>query len=107
MCRSAHLVPLVGCGEEDGGAVWRRLVDTAPSPGSAGGEEVAVRAQPGVGIALVLGTRLRLRQAVTLVAVSRRTGFRARPGELLLASEVCCAGLAYSVAPASSGTARR
>ncbi|MFE6765396.1 DUF6000 family protein [Streptomyces sp. NPDC057689] len=46
------------------------------------------------------------RTAAWLVAVSRRTEFRERIGELLLASEVCCAGLAYSVALASFGTAR-
>lgn len=44
------------------------------------------------------------RTAAWLVAVSRRTEFRERLGELLLASEVCCAGLAYCVALASSGT---
>ncbi|GAA2978357.1 hypothetical protein JCM13580A_26910 [Streptomyces drozdowiczii] len=46
------------------------------------------------------------RTAAWLIAVSRRTEFRERLGELLLASEVCCAGLAYSVALASFGTAR-
>ncbi|MGW4728309.1 DUF6000 family protein [Streptomyces shenzhenensis] len=46
------------------------------------------------------------RTATWLVAVSRRTEFRARLGELLLASEVCCAGLAYCVALASFGTPR-
>ncbi|POX45078.1 DUF6000 family protein [Streptomyces sp. Ru72] len=46
------------------------------------------------------------RTAAWLVAVSRRTEFRERLGELLLASEVCCAGLAYCVALASFGTSR-
>lgn len=46
------------------------------------------------------------RTAAWLVAVSRRTEFREPLGELLLASEVCCVGLAYSVALASFGTAR-
>ncbi|MFI2028767.1 DUF6000 family protein [Streptomyces buecherae] len=46
------------------------------------------------------------RTAAWLVAVSRRTEFRERLGELLLSSEVCCVGLAYSVALASFGTAR-
>ncbi|MFJ2397399.1 DUF6000 family protein [Streptomyces sp. NPDC087843] len=46
------------------------------------------------------------RTAAWLVAVSRRTEFRERLGALLLASEVCCVGLAYSVALASFGTAR-
>ncbi|MGW1544119.1 DUF6000 family protein [Streptomyces sp. NPDC002309] len=44
------------------------------------------------------------RTAAWLVAVSGRTEFRERLGELLLASEVCCAGLAYCVALASFGT---
>ncbi|GAB2822034.1 hypothetical protein GCM10027073_60750 [Streptomyces chlorus] len=46
------------------------------------------------------------RTATWLVAVSRRTEFRERLGELLLASEVCCAGLAYCVALASFGMPR-
>jgi hypothetical protein len=46
------------------------------------------------------------RTAAWLVAVSRRTDFRERLGELLLASEVCCAGLAYCVALAGFGTPR-
>ncbi|WP_336319765.1 DUF6000 family protein [Streptomyces lavendofoliae] len=46
------------------------------------------------------------RTAAWLVAVSRRTEFRERLGELLPASEVCRAGLAYSVALAGFGTAR-
>jgi hypothetical protein len=46
------------------------------------------------------------RTAAWLVAVSRRTEFRERLGGLLLASEVCCAGLAYCVALASFGTPR-
>ncbi|MEU1484199.1 DUF6000 family protein [Streptomyces sp. NPDC005752] len=45
------------------------------------------------------------RTAAWLVAVSRRTEFRERLGELLLASEVCCVGPAYSVSLASFGTA--
>lgn len=44
------------------------------------------------------------RTAAWLIAVSRRTEFRERLGELLLASEVCCAGLAYCVALATFGT---
>ncbi|MFG2358635.1 DUF6000 family protein [Streptomyces sp. NPDC048521] len=46
------------------------------------------------------------RTATWLVAVSRRTEFRERLGELLLASEVCCAGSAYCVTLASFGTPR-
>ncbi|MFJ4412254.1 DUF6000 family protein [Streptomyces sp. NPDC088910] len=46
------------------------------------------------------------RTAAWLVAVSRRTEFREHLGNLLLASEVCCTGLAYSVTLASFGTAR-
>ncbi|WP_263303419.1 DUF6000 family protein [Streptomyces sp. 135] len=38
------------------------------------------------------------------MAVSRRTGFREHLGELLPASEVCCAGLAYCVPLAVFGT---
>ncbi|MET9387899.1 DUF6000 family protein [Streptomyces sp. NPDC002928] len=44
------------------------------------------------------------RTAAWLIAISRRTEFRERLGELLLASEVCCAGLAYCVALATFGT---
>ncbi|MEU6092736.1 DUF6000 family protein [Streptomyces sp. NPDC047085] len=46
------------------------------------------------------------RTAAWLAAVSRRDHFRERLGALLLESEVCCAGGAYRVAPASFGTAR-
>ncbi|WP_327434634.1 DUF6000 family protein [Streptomyces sp. NBC_01236] len=46
------------------------------------------------------------RTAAWLVAVARRTEFRERLGELLLASELCCAGLAYCVTLASFGTPR-
>ncbi|WNI30234.1 DUF6000 family protein [Streptomyces sp. ITFR-6] len=46
------------------------------------------------------------RTAAWLIAVSCRTEFRERLGELLLDSEVCCAGLAYSVALARFGTPR-
>ncbi|MEU4142990.1 DUF6000 family protein [Streptomyces parvulus] len=45
------------------------------------------------------------RTAAWLVAVSRRPEFREHLGALLLASEVCCAGLAYCVALSSFGTA--
>ncbi|WP_237536376.1 DUF6000 family protein [Streptomyces sp. SID5785] len=44
------------------------------------------------------------RTAAWLIAVSNRTEFRERLGELLLASEVCCAGVAYCVALATFGT---
>ncbi|WP_106959889.1 DUF6000 family protein [Streptomyces purpureus] len=44
------------------------------------------------------------RTAAWLIAVSGRTEFRERLGDLLLASEVCCAGLAYCVALATFGT---
>ncbi|MER6168245.1 DUF6000 family protein [Streptomyces violaceorubidus] len=58
-------------------------------------------------IAMLLEGSWRERRTATwLVVVSRRTEFRERLGELLLASEVCCVGLAYSVALASFGTAR-
>ncbi|GAA1552796.1 hypothetical protein GCM10009731_03570 [Streptomyces globosus] len=58
-------------------------------------------------IAMLLeGSWRERRTAAWLVAVSRRTEFREHLGELLLASEVCCVGLAYSVTLASFGTAR-
>lgn len=44
------------------------------------------------------------RTAAWLIAISRRTEFRERLGELLLASDVCCVGLAYCVALATFGT---
>ncbi|MFJ2094541.1 DUF6000 family protein [Streptomyces sp. NPDC087901] len=46
------------------------------------------------------------RTATWLIAVGRRTEFRERIGELLLASEVCCVGSAYCVALAGFGTPR-
>jgi hypothetical protein len=46
------------------------------------------------------------RTAAWLIAVSQRTEFRERLGGLLLASEVCCVGLAYCVALASFATPR-
>ncbi|MFE3944878.1 DUF6000 family protein [Streptomyces sp. NPDC059118] len=46
------------------------------------------------------------RTAAWLIAVSHRTEFRERLGELLLASEVCCVGLAYCVTLAGFGTPR-
>ncbi|MEU4986281.1 DUF6000 family protein [Streptomyces sp. NPDC021969] len=55
---------------------------------------------------LLEGSWRERRTAAWLIAVSRRTEFRERLGELLLASEVCCVGLAYSVALASFGTER-
>ncbi|MFD5572762.1 DUF6000 family protein [Streptomyces cadmiisoli] len=55
---------------------------------------------------LLEGSWRERRTAAWLVAVSRRTEFREDLGQLLLASEVCCVGLAYSVTLASFGTAR-
>ncbi|MET9736312.1 DUF6000 family protein [Streptomyces sp. NPDC006458] len=55
---------------------------------------------------LLEGSWRERRTATWLVAVSRRTEFRERLGELLLASEVCCAGLSYCVALAGFGTSR-
>lgn len=69
------------------------------------GEDAGVSTAQEIATLLDGGWRER-RTAAWLVAVSRRTEFRARLGELLLASEVCCAGLAYCVALASFGTAR-
>ncbi|MFE9850524.1 DUF6000 family protein [Streptomyces sp. NPDC005576] len=55
---------------------------------------------------LLEGSRRERRTAAWLVAVSRRAEFREHLGSLLLAREVCCVGLAYSVALASFGTLR-
>ncbi|MGW2789823.1 DUF6000 family protein [Streptomyces sp. NPDC001251] len=55
---------------------------------------------------LLEGSWRERRTAAWLVAVSRRTEFREDLGQLLLASEACCVGLAYSVTLASFGTAR-
>ncbi|MFJ9588691.1 DUF6000 family protein [Streptomyces acidicola] len=56
-----------------------------------------------LGILLEGGWRER-QTAAWFIAVTRRTEFRGRLGELLLASEVCFAGQAYCVALASFGT---
>ncbi|MDQ0604988.1 hypothetical protein QF037_009333 [Streptomyces canus] len=56
-----------------------------------------------LGILLEGGWRER-RTAAWLIAISGRTEFRERLGELLLPSEVCCAGSAYCVALATFGT---
>ncbi|WP_153811802.1 DUF6000 family protein [Streptomyces sp. SUK 48] len=56
--------------------------------------------------ALFEGSRRERRTAAWFAAVSRRDHFRERLGALLLESEVCCAGGAYCVAPASFGTVR-
>ncbi len=56
-----------------------------------------------LGVLLEGGWRER-RTAAWLIAVSGRTEFRRRLGDLLLASEVCCAGSAYCVALAGFGT---
>jgi hypothetical protein len=69
------------------------------------GEDAGVVTDGEIGTLLEGGWRER-RTAAWLVAVSRRTGFRERLGELLLASEVPCAGLAYCVALAGFGTPR-
>ncbi|GHF07293.1 hypothetical protein E5082_14520 [Streptomyces griseoluteus] len=55
---------------------------------------------------LLEGSWRERRTAAWLVAVSRRTEFREDVGRLLMASEVCCVGVAYSVTLASFGTAR-
>ncbi|KPI04488.1 hypothetical protein OK074_4622 [Actinobacteria bacterium OK074] len=56
-----------------------------------------------LGILLEGGWRER-RTAAWLIAVARRAEFRERLGELLLASEVCCAGQSYCVALATFDT---
>ncbi|MEU5032588.1 DUF6000 family protein [Streptomyces rubiginosohelvolus] len=55
---------------------------------------------------LLEGSWRERRTAAWLVSVSRRTEFRERLGELLLASEVCCTGVAYCVALTTFGTER-
>jgi hypothetical protein len=67
------------------------------------GEDAGVITAQEIATLLEGGWRER-RTAAWLVAVSRRAEFRERLGELLLASEVCCAGLAYCVTLASFGT---
>jgi hypothetical protein len=69
------------------------------------GEDAGVITAQEIATLLQGGWRER-RTAAWLVAVSRRTAFRERLGELLLASEVCCVGLAYCVTLASFGTPR-
>ncbi|MGI5401422.1 DUF6000 family protein [Streptomyces sp. CA-135486] len=56
-----------------------------------------------LGILLEGGWRER-KTAAWLIAVAGRAEFRERLGELLLASEVCCAGQGYCVALATFGT---
>ncbi|MEU9337053.1 DUF6000 family protein [Streptomyces sp. NPDC048290] len=69
------------------------------------GEDAGVITSDEIATLLEGGWRER-RTAAWLVAVSRRTEFRERLGELLLDSEVCCVGLAYSVALAGFGADR-
>lgn len=69
------------------------------------GEDAGLVTPQEIGTLLEGGWRER-RTAAWLIAVSGRTEFRERLGELLLASEVCCAGLAYCVALARFGTPR-
>ncbi|WP_406264437.1 DUF6000 family protein [Actinacidiphila glaucinigra] len=53
---------------------------------------------------LLEGSRRERRTAAWLIAAARRTGFRERLGDMLLASEVCLAGSAYCVTPATFAT---
>ncbi|MEV7346073.1 DUF6000 family protein [Streptomyces sp. NPDC093544] len=69
------------------------------------GEDARLITPDEIAILLEGGWRER-RTAAWLIAVGRRTDFRERLGELLLASEVCCAGSAYCVALAGFGTPR-
>lgn len=69
------------------------------------GADAASVTAPELAVLLEGGWRER-RTAAWLIAVSRRTAFRERLGDLLLAGEVCCTGLAYGVALASFGTPR-
>ncbi|GLW52127.1 DUF6000 family protein [Kitasatospora phosalacinea] len=59
---------------------------------------------PGELTVLLEGGWRERRTAAWLIAVAGRAGFRERLGELLLASEVCCAGSAYTLALAVLGT---
>ncbi|MFF7385347.1 DUF6000 family protein [Streptomyces griseoluteus] len=68
--------------------------------------EDAGRITPSEIAKLLEGSWRERRTAAWLVAVSRRTEFREDLGRLLLASEVCCVGVAYGVTLASFGTAR-
>lgn len=80
------------------GPEYDRLVrDLREDAGLITGDEIAM---------LLEGSWRERRTAAWLVAVARRTEFRERLGELLLASEVCWAGPAYSIALAGFGTAR-
>jgi len=69
------------------------------------GEDAGLITAQEIAVLLDGGWRER-RTAAWLIAVSRRTEFRERLGELLLASEFCCAGLAYCVTLAGFGTPR-
>ncbi|MEV7278716.1 DUF6000 family protein [Streptomyces sp. NPDC093111] len=69
------------------------------------GDDARLITQGDIGVLLEGGWRER-RTAAWLIAVGHRTDFRERLGELLLASQVCCTGLAYCVALASFGTPR-
>ncbi|MFF3660343.1 DUF6000 family protein [Streptomyces olivochromogenes] len=68
-------------------------------------EDAGVVTANAIATFLVGGWRKR-RSAAWLVAVSRRTEFRERLGDLLPAGEVCSAGLAHCVALSSFGTPR-
>ncbi|MFD7733045.1 DUF6000 family protein [Kitasatospora phosalacinea] len=67
------------------------------------GRDAAVITPDELTVLLEGGWRER-RTAAWLIAVAGRAGFRERIGELLLASEVCCAGSAYALALAVLGT---
>ncbi|MER7492943.1 DUF6000 family protein [Streptomyces pharetrae] len=86
--------PMLGLQGPEYDRFVRRLSEDA---GAITAEEIA---------ALLEGGWRERRTAAWLIAVSQRTEFRERLGGLLLASEVCCVGLAYCVALASFGTPR-
>jgi hypothetical protein len=66
--------------------------------------EAAGRVTPRELAILLEGGWRERRTAAWLIAIARRTEFRERLGELLLASEVCFAGSSYCVTFASFGT---
>ncbi|NEC98961.1 hypothetical protein G3I57_27245 [Streptomyces albidoflavus] len=86
--------PLLRMEEDEYGRFLRALREDA---GAVSAEEI--------GVLLEGGWRER-RTAAWLVAVGGRTEFRERVGDLLLESEVCCAGLAYAVVLAGFGGGR-
>lgn len=82
-------------GFADGPEVGRFVGELRRDAGEIGDRELAVLLEP--------NWRPRL-TAAWLIGVGRRSGFRARLGELLLASELCFAGQGYCIALTLFGT---